>query len=132
MQGIGDKFGLFLIDPLPSLVSILRYISIFSTSHTLNDLLFSSNFLIVNRFWIGKLEHLIVFCYNDSLSFMQIVDGHVIFVSLVWCVQNDISLLENLDTCGHLEKHAPSLIENVCATHALVPTCLVPNDSLLV
>ena len=117
---------------IPSFVSILRYTSIFSTSHTLNDLLFGSNSLIVNRFWIGKLGNLIVFCYNDSLSFMQIVDCHVISVSLVWCVQNDISLLVNQDTCGHLEQHAPSLIENVCVTHALVPTCLVPNDSLLV
>ena len=62
MQGIRDKFGLFLIDPLPSLSSILRYTSIFSTSHTLNDLLFGSNSLIVNRFWFGKLGHFIAFC----------------------------------------------------------------------
>ena len=77
---------------LPSLASILRYTSIFSTSSTLNDLLFGSNSLIVNRFWIGKLGHLIIFCYNDSLSFIQIVDDHVIFVSLVWCVQHDIKV----------------------------------------
>ena len=106
------------------MVSILRYTSIFSTSPTLNDLLFGSKSVVVNRFWIGKLGHLIVF--------MQIVDGHVIFVSLVWCVQHDIGLLQNQDTCGLLEQHAPSLIENVGTTHALVPTCLVPNESLLV
>jgi hypothetical protein len=91
-----------------------------------------SKSLVVNRFWIGKLGHLIVFYYNGCLSFMQIVDGHVILVSLVWCVQHDISLLENQDTCGVLEQHAPSLVENVCTTHALVPICLVPNESILV
>ena len=124
--------GFVLHISLPSLASLLRYTSIFSTSHTLNDLLVDSKSLVVHRFWIGNLGHLIIFYYNDCLSFMQIVNGHVIFVSLIWCVQNDINLLVNQDTCGHLEQHAPSLIENVCVTHALVPTCLVPNDDLLV
>ena len=132
MKGKGNFGGLLLNVSLPSLARFLRYTSFFPSFVHLNGILFGSNALIVNRFWISKIGQLIVFCYGDTLCFMQVLDGFVSYVSLVLYLESSIDFLHDQDTCVSLYSHSPSMTLDDCFTFELVSNDLVLHKSLLI